>query len=69
MKWMVTVLRELYGLFVDDGSLATALLLWIVAAATGLVFLHADHWGGPVFFAGLVVILAENLLRASRKMR
>lgn len=64
-----SILREVYGLFVDDGSLAAALLVWIVIAVAGLALFPAGHWGGPVFFAGLAVVLAENVLRASRRMR
>ncbi len=69
MRWLRSIMREVYGLFVDDGSLAAALLVWIVIAVTGLTLLHAGHRGGPVFFAGLAVVLVENVLRASRRMR
>lgn len=64
-----SIMREIYGLFVDDGSLAAALLAWIVVAVTGLTLLHAGHWGGPVFFAGLTLVFGENVTRASRRMR
>ncbi len=34
MRWIVTIVREIFGLFVDDGSFALAVLAWI-----GLVWL------------------------------
>ena len=67
MRWLRSIAREVYGLFVDDGSFAVALLAWMVAACVMLRFLHAGHWGGAVLFAGLAGILAENALRSSRR--
>ncbi len=63
------MIREVFGLFVDDGSFALAILLWL-----GLVWLAASHgrlgaFGGVVLAAGLLTILLENLLRSSRKKK
>jgi hypothetical protein len=30
MSWIKTVLREVFGLFVDDGSFAIAILAWLL---------------------------------------
>jgi hypothetical protein len=59
---------EVFGLFVDDVSLAIAILAWL-AAMYGLVHmgLAAGAWRGPLLFAGLAVIFAENTLRRARK--
>jgi hypothetical protein len=67
MGWLRSVAREVYGLFVDDGSFALALLVWIIAAAVGLPLLGAGNWGGVALFAGLAVVLAESALRAARR--
>jgi hypothetical protein len=61
--------REIYGLFVEDGSFATALAVWMVMACVAPRVLRVGHWGGPVLFAGFVVVLAESTLRGSKKGR
>ena len=64
MKPLLAAMREIAGLFVDDGSLALALIAWAVAAGSGLRHLPLPGaWGGPVLFLGCVAILAENLRR------
>lgn len=63
MKLLRLIAAELFGLFVDDGSLALAVL----AACLGLaLLLHAGlppAWAGPLGFVELILILAENLFR------
>ena len=61
------ILSELFGLFVDDGSLATNLLLWTVLAG-GALALRTDggSWQAPMMVAGYLAILVENVLRAGR---
>jgi hypothetical protein len=63
----VNVLKELLGLFVDDGSLAIAILAWvaIVAALMGVAGLPGAL-GGGLLFVGLAAILIENVWRAAR---
>lgn len=68
MGWIQSVVREIYGLFVDDGSFALALLVWMIVACAGSRLLHASHWGGLVLFGGLAALLAESALRASRRI-
>lgn len=68
MQWMKSVLGEIFGLFVDDGSFAIAVVVWL-----GLVWLvlpRIDIPAGakaPILFAGLVVILVESALRRARR--
>lgn len=69
MRWISTIVREIFGLFVDDSSFALAVLAWI-----GLVWFLVHHWkqaiaGGVVLFLGLGVILAESTFRFARKRR
>lgn len=70
MKWIKTVLREIFGLFVDDDAFALAILIWL-----GLM-----HWIAPrlnlpattfaiLFFAGLALILIESTARYARRKR
>ena len=68
MGWIKTILTEVYGLFVDDGSFAVAILAWLglfalLAHYSGL----SPRLGGAVLFAGLVAILLESALRRARR--
>lgn len=70
MDWIVASLRELIGLFVDDGSLAVTALVWL--AVCGLVLPRlgvSGVWLGAALFGGLAIILGENALRAARRKR
>ena len=66
MSWIRYVAREIAGLFVDDGSLALAVLGW---AGLLWVFRHrlaGFALGGVLLFSGLAVILVESLIRFAR---
>ena len=66
----IAFLRELFGLFVDDGSLAVNLLVWTAAAAALLPRLPlGEEWLALLLFAGYLLILVENVVRATRKAR
>jgi hypothetical protein len=68
MHWTRSIARELLGLFVDDGSFATAILIW--AAVVVLVLARVTHhaaWTGPTLFTGLALILIESTLRYARR--
>ena len=94
MRWIATVVREIFGLFVDDGSFALAVLVWIGVVClpsfprwmlgylgmprryhpspAGFSLEHLWSYslaGGVLLFVGLAVILAESVLRFSRKAR
>jgi hypothetical protein len=66
MNGLGETLRELLGLFVDDGSLALG-IVGVVAAAAILSIL-----GGPpvaigfMLLLGCAAVLVENILRARR---
>jgi hypothetical protein len=68
MSMIARVARELLGLFVDDGSLALAILAWVGIMA-GMLALPVipGPVAGPLLFAGLAAILAENVARRARK--
>jgi hypothetical protein len=61
-------LKEFIGLFVDDGSLAIATVVWIVIVAFGLASVPTVAvWRGPLFAVGIAVILVENVVRSARR--
>ncbi len=70
MGWLRTVVREVYGLFVDDGSFAVAIVVWV-----GVVWLVLPRFGVPsgvsaiVLAFGLAILLVESTLRFSRGRR
>ena len=66
MQWLRAVWREIYGLFVDDGSFAVGLVAWMVIAGGALRQLHGGHWGGVALFVGLAGVLGENALRSAK---
>jgi hypothetical protein len=68
MGWITAALRELAGLFVDDGSLALLALLWLAACGLALRWLGLDPaWAGLPLFAGLALALLASALRAARR--
>lgn len=70
MQWMRSVAREMWGLFVDDGSFAAAIVVWLTVVLLGFrQHPWGARWGGVALFAGLGFVLIENVLRYARKGR
>jgi len=68
MRWLKTIVAEIFGLFVDDGGFSLTILIWLAAAWWVLPRLGVSTtWRGIVLFAGLALILAESTTRSSRK--
>jgi hypothetical protein len=64
MQWIKTIWAEFIDLFVDDSSLAAAVLVWLGACWLLLPrFGLPSTWPTVVLFAGLVLILAESTVR------
>ena len=67
------VLRETFGLFVDDGSFAVAILVWLGLAWWVLPlfprFSFVHPWRAIVLFTGLALILVESTTRFARSKR
>jgi hypothetical protein len=65
---LIPMARKVFGLFVDDGSLALSILVWIFAlhVVAPIAFIE-QTWAAPVLFLGCAGILIENVLRASRQ--
>ena len=67
MSVAATIFKELFGLFVDDGSLALVILAWVGLFALFLLVVGSGGGlAGIIFFAGLAVALVENVLRRAR---
>jgi hypothetical protein len=68
MKWLKNIFREVFGLFVDDGSFALAILIWlaVVRWATPHLKIPAGITA-VILFAGLALILTESASRYSRR--
>jgi hypothetical protein len=67
MTTLVAVCRELTGLFIDDGSLALAILMVVVMAGLSASLMpDVPLAGGVVLLLGCLGVLLANVLRASR---
>jgi hypothetical protein len=68
MPWIKAIVREVFGLFVDDGSFALSILLWLGFVWLVLPRFKAPlHWNGLILFGGLGLILIESAIRFSRR--
>ena len=68
MSWLKSIFREIFGLFVDDGSFAIAILVWLVLLWLVLPSLPIPAaWHGVMLFVGLMAILIESVLRRDRQ--
>jgi hypothetical protein len=65
MRWAKTVVREVWGLFVDDGWFAAGIVVWVGLGVGAARVGMGERWGGVVLFVGLVGILVESLVRFS----
>jgi hypothetical protein len=67
MQWLKIVFTEIFGLVVDDGSFAIAILAWLVVAGTMFAYVNIPAGvKGPILFAGLAAILMESAVRRAR---
>jgi hypothetical protein len=68
MKWLKNILDEIFGLFVDDGSFALAILIWLALVRWATPHLNIPSRAtGIILFAGLALILTESAARFSRR--
>jgi hypothetical protein len=68
MKWLKNILREIFGLFVDNGSFALAILIWLAVVQWATQHFNIPSGiTGIILFAGLALILAESATRYSRR--
>jgi hypothetical protein len=68
MRTLIAILREIAGLFVDDGSLALAILAVVGVAAFLAIILKASALAvGLVLLGGCAAVLIENIMRTVRR--
>jgi hypothetical protein len=66
MRWLKAIIGELFALFVEDGSFALAIVVWLVTVWLLLPHLSMPpSSGGTILFIGLALILVENVVRRS----
>jgi hypothetical protein len=68
MNLAIRFVRQVFALFVDDGSLAIAILIVVALAAisTSALGLPPAVAGGALL-TGCILALLENVLRAARR--
>jgi hypothetical protein len=70
MKMIRTIVRELVGLFIDDGRLALSIVVWLAIVWLVLPAIGASAVvRGLALFLGLGSILVENAVRGARSGR
>jgi hypothetical protein len=64
MRWLRSIIGEIYGLFVDDGSFALTILVWLAVCwlLPPLIGLPLTA-RAPVLAIGCLVILLESAAR------
>jgi hypothetical protein len=68
MNVLIAVLRELIGLFVDDGSLALMILAVVILASVLATFLSdLQLAAGAVLLFGCLGVLLANVARAAHR--
>lgn len=68
MRTLTAILREVAGLFVDDGSLALAILAIVAVAAFLAIVLKVSAFVvGLVLLGGCVAVLIENVIRTAQR--
>ena len=65
MKIVRVALKELMGLFVDDGALALAIVVIVVLAGIAAAVIPAAS--GAILLFGCLAVLPTNVMRARRK--
>ncbi len=67
MNILKTAVQELWGLFVEDGSYAVAIAVWLLFCAALLPHFGAANWRAPLLLVGLLLILLENVARSAKR--
>ena len=68
MKLVITALRELWGLFVEDASFTAGILVCLALAVFVIPRVVMDErWRGPLLFGALALMLFENVRRSARR--
>ncbi len=66
MRLLLSCLRKLWSLFVDDRAAAVAVVGWLAVACLVPRQLPVGAWSGPILFAGLLVIITVGMRARGR---
>lgn len=67
MEILKALLKEMVGMFVDDGSLAIAILA-VAAVSAGIALrFNAESLVAGCLLLGCLGVLSENVIRSARK--
>ncbi len=66
MNWIWWLCREVCGLFIEDGSFALTILIWLAVTAFLLTKILPLPWKGPTLLVGVLAILLENVRRTAK---
>lgn len=68
MSSITTALRELLGLFIDDGAFAASIVGLVMLAYLAILFLPGERLlGGSILIFGCLAALATGVARSSRR--
>ena len=68
MRTLAAIIRELWGLFMEDASLTIGIAICVALAIFVLPRVAMpSHWRGPALFAAVAAILLEKVLRTARR--
>jgi hypothetical protein len=68
MTWLASGLKQIYGLFVDDGALSLAICVWLLIAWFVLPRIVAGDTARPiVLFIGLAALLVDSVRRGATR--
>ena len=68
MNAIVTAVRELWGLFVEDASFTVGIVVCLALAIYAFPrVIGAAVWRGPLLFAAVAIVLVENVYRSARR--
>ena len=68
MSTLAAIIRELVGLFVDDGALALAIVAVVIVAGLVAAFTPAAVWAsGGILLFGCLGVLLVNVMTAKRR--
>lgn len=69
MNTLNALIDELLGMFVDDGSLAIAILAVVLLAAWVSMRFESLTAVGIILFVGCLAVVVENVVRTARNAR
>jgi hypothetical protein len=68
MRWLKAIIGEIFSLFVDDGSVALAIIVWVGVVWVVPPWLDiSPTWRGVILAGGLAAILVDSVSRKARK--